>query len=42
MALWREIAWDTRGAPRKGFHLEVEDVLRAKESLVHKVSFGGK
>lgn len=33
LALWREIAWDKRGAPKKEFQLEAEHILDAQESL---------
>lgn len=32
LALWREVAWN-QTAPRKGFELKAEDILRAEESL---------
>jgi hypothetical protein len=35
LALWREIAWEKTGAPKKDFQLEAEDILRAEQSLAN-------
>jgi hypothetical protein len=37
LALWREVAWNNKGAPKKNFQLEVEDILRAEESIANKI-----
>lgn len=37
LALWREIAWDKRGAPKKNFQLETEDILCAEESIAEQI-----
>jgi hypothetical protein len=36
LALWREIAWD-KTAPRKGFQLDAEAILRAEQSLASAI-----
>ena len=37
LALWREIAWDKSGAPKKNFQLEAESILTAEESVARKI-----
>lgn len=37
LALWREIAWEKTGAPKKDFQLEPEAILRAEQLLVDKI-----
>ena len=37
LALWREIAWDEKGSPKKEFQLNSEDILRAKESIAKMI-----
>lgn len=37
LALWREIAWEKTGAPKKEFKLDAEDILRAEQSLVNAI-----
>ena len=37
LALWREIAWDKKGAPKKNFELEPEAILHAEQSLITKI-----
>ena len=37
LALWREIAWDKTGAPKKDFQLEAEDILSAEESIAKMI-----
>lgn len=38
LALWREIAWEPTGSPKKNFELEVDDILNAEQALVKKIS----
>ena len=38
LALWREIAWDKRGAPKKNFELAADDILRAEESIGKRIT----
>lgn len=33
LALWREFAWTKTGAPKKGFRLDVQEILDAQEAL---------
>ncbi|HEX6283280.1 MAG TPA: hypothetical protein VFZ71_00335 [Pyrinomonadaceae bacterium] len=37
LALWREIAWEKTGAPKKEFKLDAEDILRAEQALVNTI-----
>ena len=37
LALWRMIAWDSRGAPRRGFELKVDDFKVAEAKLTRAV-----
>ena len=37
LALWREIAWEEKGSPKKDFQLNSEDILRAKESIANMI-----
>lgn len=37
LALWREIAWEKTGAPKKDFQLEAEQILSAEESLAKRL-----
>ena len=37
LALWREIAWEKTGAPKKDYQLEPEAILRAEQSLVARI-----
>lgn len=43
LALWRELAWDPRGSPRKGFQPSTDGILRAEERLLARIRarFGG-
>ena len=34
LVLWREFAWNAKGAPRKGFKLKSRDVLQAEKKIV--------
>jgi len=36
LALWREIAWDPKGSPKKNFQLEAADIVNAEESLAKR------
>ena len=38
LVLWREIAWKKTGSPKKDFKLEVEDILRAEQSLAKAIA----
>lgn len=38
LALWRDIAWDKKGAPKKTFQLKVEDIVRAEESIANRIA----
>ena len=33
LSLWREIAWDKKGAPKKDFELEADSILNAESAL---------
>lgn len=37
LALWREIAWNEKGSPKKQFQLYSEDIFRAKESIANMI-----
>jgi hypothetical protein len=37
LALWRELAWEKTGAPKKNFHLEADDILDAERVVVGKI-----
>lgn len=37
LALWREIAWNQSGSPKKDFKLEAENILKAKELVAQRI-----
>lgn len=37
LVLWRGFAWTKEGSPRKGFELEVDEILAAEETVVRAV-----
>ena len=38
LVLWREIAWEKSGSPKKDFQLEAENILSAEESLAKRLA----
>ena len=38
LALWREIAWEKSGSPKKNFQLDAENILSAEESLAKRLA----
>jgi hypothetical protein len=37
LALWREIAWEKTGSPKKNFKLEANDILNAEKALTETI-----
>lgn len=37
LALWREIAWERTGAPKKNFQLEAADILAAEKTVIQTI-----
>src|SRR5262245_44683837 len=42
LVLWREIAWDKKGAPKKGFELDAESIFGAEKALARLLEQPGE
>jgi hypothetical protein len=38
LVLWREIAWDKKGAPKKGFELDADSIVNAEIALTQLIA----